>query len=74
MSTRWKDYEVYFPTQQFSRHLDFPIRIYDRIIEDCSECQESARGFILIKLPVQDTTILQCFMVHSTHAWKAYQV
>ena len=28
-----------------------PIRIYDRIIEDCSECQESARGFILLNFP-----------------------
>ena len=74
MSTRWNDYEVYFPTQQVSRHLDFPIRIYDQIIEDCSECQESARGFILLKLPVQVCTILQCFMVHFTHFWKAYKV
>ena len=74
MSTRWKAYEVYFLTQQVQRHFHFPIRIYDRIIEDCSECQESARGFILLKLPVQDSAILQCFMVHSTHAWKSYQV
>ena len=44
MSTHWKAYEVYFPTQQVSRHLDFPIRIYGRIIEDCSECQESHRN------------------------------
>ena len=74
MSTRWKAYEVYFPTQQVSRPFDFPIRIYGRIIEDCLECQESARGFILLKLPVQDCTILQCFMAHATHSWKAYQV
>ena len=47
----WKAYEVYFLTQQVSRHFDFPIRIYDRIIEDCSECQESARGFILLNFP-----------------------
>ena len=74
MSTRWKVYEVYFPTQQVSRHFDFPIRIYGRNIEDCSESQGSARGFILLKVPVQDCTILQCFMVHATHSSKAYQV
>ena len=74
MSNRWKDYEVYFPTQQVSRHLDLPIRIYSQIIEDCSESQGSARGFILLKVPVQDCTILQCFMVHATHSSKAYQV
>ena len=51
MSTFSKAYEVYFPTQQVSRHFDFPIRIYGRIIEDCSECQESARGFILLNFP-----------------------
>ena len=51
MSSGWKAYEVYFRTQQVSRHFDFPIRIYDRIIEDCSECQESARGFILLNFP-----------------------
>ena len=51
MSTRWKSYEVYFPTQKVSHHFDFPIRIYDRIIEDCSECQESAREFILLNFP-----------------------
>ena len=44
MSTHWKAYEVYFPTQQVSRHFDFPIRIYGWIIEDCSECQESHRN------------------------------
>ena len=48
---RWKSYEVYFLTQQVSRHFDFPIRIYDRIIEDYSECQESVRGFILLNFP-----------------------
>ena len=42
MSTRWKANEVNFPTQQVSRHFDLPIRIYDQIIEDCSERQESA--------------------------------
>ena len=51
MSTHWKAYEVYFRTQQVSCHFNFPIRIYDRIIEDCSECQESARGFILLNFP-----------------------
>jgi len=25
-------------------------------------------------IPVQDCTIIHCFMVHATHAWKAYQV
>ena len=28
----------------------------------------------LAQILVQDYTILQCFMVHATHAWKAYQV
>ena len=51
MSICWKAYEVYFLTQQVSRYFDFPIRIYDRIIKDCSECQESARGFILLNFP-----------------------
>ena len=51
MITRWKAYEVYFPTQQVSCHFDFPIRIYGRIIEDWTEGQESARGFILLKFP-----------------------
>ena len=48
MMTRWNAYKVYFPTQQVSRHFDFPIRIYGRIIEDWTEGQESARGFILL--------------------------
>ena len=51
MSTRWKANEVNFPTQQVSHHFDFPIRIYGRISEDSSECQESARGFILLNFP-----------------------
>ena len=28
----------------------------------------------LAQLPMQDCTILHCFMAHATHAWKAYQV
>ena len=28
----------------------------------------------LVQFPVQDYTNLQCFMVHATHVWKAYQV
>ena len=28
----------------------------------------------LAQLPVQNCTILKCFMVHATHAWKSYQV
>ena len=48
MSTRWKANEVYFPTQEVSRPFDFPIRIYGRITEDCSEGQESAREFMLL--------------------------
>ena len=28
----------------------------------------------LAQLPVQDCTILHCFMTHATHAWKSYQV
>ena len=73
MSTRWKDYEVYFPTQQVSRHFDLPIRIYDRIIEDCSECQESARGFILLNFPYK-TVAFYIVSWRMPHVWKAYQV
>ena len=51
ISTRWKAYEVYFPTQQVSCHFDFPIRIYGPIIEDWTEGQESARGFFLLEFP-----------------------
>ena len=32
-----KDYQVNFPTQQTSYHLDFPIRSYDRFSGDCTE-------------------------------------
>ena len=54
---RWKSYEVYFPTQQVSHHFDFPIRIYGRIIEDWSEGQESAQGFILLDFPYKTVPI-----------------
>ena len=73
MSTRWKAYQVYFPTHQTSHLLDSPIKSYEQNT-DWLEGQESARGFIFAQFPVQDCTILQCFMAHAIHAWKAYQV
>jgi hypothetical protein len=36
--------------------------------------QESSRRFIYVQLPVQNYIIIQLFMVHATHGWKAYQV
>jgi hypothetical protein len=37
---RWKDYWVYFHTQQMDCNLDFPRLSYCQITEDCAEDQQ----------------------------------
>jgi hypothetical protein len=54
--------------------LDFPLLRFDLISEDWSKGQESSRRFIYVQLLVQNYIIIQLFMVHATHGWKAYQV
>ena len=41
MRTFWKAYQVYFPMQQTSPHLDITIKSYAQISQDCSEGQQS---------------------------------
>jgi hypothetical protein len=39
MSTSWNYLEVNFPMQETACPLDFPIKSYDQIIEDCAGTQ-----------------------------------
>jgi hypothetical protein len=39
MSTSWNRLEVNFPMQETACLLDFPIKIYDQISEECAGTQ-----------------------------------
>ena len=45
-----------------------------RLVKTAQKVNKSSRDRILVQLPVQNYTNLQCFMMHAAHGWKAYWV
>jgi hypothetical protein len=65
MSTSWNHLEVNFPMQETACPLDFPIKSYDQISEDCAGTQQSHEA-------VQDFSSWWLFTSHNSRNSKVH--